>query len=90
MSQRLVALRNDLGLLSDEYDVEHQRQVGNFAQAFSHLTLIIAARAISVAEGRSAGRRAWRAPDAPQRESTSPIAAAWATASDRDRASSLR
>jgi GH15 family glucan-1,4-alpha-glucosidase len=30
--------------------VAHRRQVGNFPQAFSHLTLILAARAISMAE----------------------------------------
>jgi GH15 family glucan-1,4-alpha-glucosidase len=52
---RLLGLSNDLGLLSEEYDVRRRRQVGNFPQAFSHLTLIVAARAISAAEeaGRS-------------------------------------
>jgi GH15 family glucan-1,4-alpha-glucosidase len=45
-----VALANDLGLLAEEYDVGRRRQVGNFPQAFSHLTLIIAAREISAAE----------------------------------------
>jgi GH15 family glucan-1,4-alpha-glucosidase len=48
--ERLVGLANDLGLLAEEYDVGRQRQVGNFPQAFSHLTLILAARAISTAE----------------------------------------
>ncbi len=38
--QRLLAIRNDLGLLSEEYDPASQRQVGNFPQAFSHLALI--------------------------------------------------
>ena len=47
---RLVGLSNDLGLLAEEYDVGHRRQVGNFPQAFSHLTLILAAQAISAAE----------------------------------------
>jgi GH15 family glucan-1,4-alpha-glucosidase len=53
--ERLLGLSNDLGLLSEEYDVRRRRQVGNFPQAFSHLTLIVAARAISAAEeaGRS-------------------------------------
>ena len=37
---RLLALRNDLGLLAEEYDTEHRRQVGNFPQAFSHVALI--------------------------------------------------
>jgi GH15 family glucan-1,4-alpha-glucosidase len=48
--ERLLALSNDLGLLSEEYDVKRQRQVGNFPQAFSHLTLIGAATAISTAD----------------------------------------
>ena len=48
--ERLLGLTNDLGLLSEEYDVKRRRQVGNFPQAFSHLTLIVAARAISAAE----------------------------------------
>ena len=41
--ERLLALRNDLGLLAEEYDVPRARQVGNFPQAFSHLALIQAA-----------------------------------------------
>ena len=48
--ERLTALANDLGLLAEEYDVARGRQVGNFPQAFSHLTLIVAARAIATAE----------------------------------------
>ena len=48
--ERLVGLANDLGLLAEEYDVARRRQVGNFPQAFSHLTLILAARSISAAE----------------------------------------
>jgi GH15 family glucan-1,4-alpha-glucosidase len=40
MLERLLALRNDLGLLSEEYDTRAGRQVGNFPQAFSHLTLV--------------------------------------------------
>jgi GH15 family glucan-1,4-alpha-glucosidase len=38
--ERLLALRNDLGLLSEEYDTGACRQVGNFPQAFSHLSLV--------------------------------------------------
>ncbi len=48
--ERLIGLSNDLGLLAEEYDVAHRRQVGNFPQAFSHLTLILAARALATAD----------------------------------------
>jgi GH15 family glucan-1,4-alpha-glucosidase len=51
--ERLLGLSNDLGLLAEEYDVARRRQVGNFPQAFSHLTLILAARAIANAEARA-------------------------------------
>jgi GH15 family glucan-1,4-alpha-glucosidase len=51
--ERLVGLSNDLGLLAEEYDVKRQRQVGNFPQAFSHLTLIGAAAAIAAAEAEA-------------------------------------
>jgi GH15 family glucan-1,4-alpha-glucosidase len=47
--ERLVGLANDLGLLSEEYDVARGRQVGNFPQAFSHLALIVAAYDLSKA-----------------------------------------
>jgi GH15 family glucan-1,4-alpha-glucosidase len=61
--ERLIGLSNDLGLLAEEYDVGRRRQVGNFPQAFSHLTLILAARAISDAEA-AAGPSAASRPDA--------------------------
>jgi GH15 family glucan-1,4-alpha-glucosidase len=38
--ERLLSLRNDVGLLAEEYDVVRQRQVGNFPQAFSHIALV--------------------------------------------------
>ncbi|WOJ90269.1 glycoside hydrolase family 15 protein [Methylocapsa polymorpha] len=38
--ERLLALRNDLGLLAEEYDPLEKRFVGNFPQAFSHIALI--------------------------------------------------
>jgi GH15 family glucan-1,4-alpha-glucosidase len=38
--ERLLALRNDLGLLSEEYDPERRRLVGNFPQAFTHIGLV--------------------------------------------------
>ncbi len=37
---RLLGLRNDLGLLSEEYDTERGRLVGNFPQAFTHVGLV--------------------------------------------------
>ncbi|MEC4020166.1 glycoside hydrolase family 15 protein [Streptomyces sp. H27-D2] len=38
--EKLLALRNDLGLLAEEWDPKRRRQVGNFPQAFSHVPLI--------------------------------------------------
>jgi GH15 family glucan-1,4-alpha-glucosidase len=51
--ERLIGLANDLGLLAEEYDVGRRRQVGNFPQAFSHLTLVLAARAIATADAEA-------------------------------------
>jgi GH15 family glucan-1,4-alpha-glucosidase len=45
--ERLLDLRNDLGLLSEEYDVRAERQVGNTPQAFSHVGLVNVARHLS-------------------------------------------
>jgi len=42
--ERLLALRNDLGLLSEQYDPHAKRQLGNFPQAFSHVALVNTAR----------------------------------------------
>jgi len=41
--ERLLNVRNDLGLLSEEYDPREKRQLGNFPQAFSHVALVSAA-----------------------------------------------
>jgi GH15 family glucan-1,4-alpha-glucosidase len=49
---RLVGLANDVGLLSEEYDVDGRRMAGNFPQAYSHLTLVQAARALEAARKR--------------------------------------
>jgi GH15 family glucan-1,4-alpha-glucosidase len=38
--RRLIAVRNDLDLLSEEYDPHLKRQIGNFPQAFSHMALV--------------------------------------------------
>jgi GH15 family glucan-1,4-alpha-glucosidase len=53
LMDRLVALLNDVGLLSEEYDPIHERMVGNFPQAFSHLTLVGAALALAEATGKA-------------------------------------
>jgi GH15 family glucan-1,4-alpha-glucosidase len=53
LMERVVDLANDVGLLSEEYDVRGGRMAGNFPQAFSHLTLVQAARALAAAQGRN-------------------------------------
>ena len=63
MFDRLLELRNDLGLLSEEYDPVLKRQVGNFPQAFSHVSLVNTACRLSgqhelgSAEGRGDDER---------------------------------
>jgi len=47
LMDRLVSFTNDVGLLSEEYDVAGDRQVGNVPQALSHLALVRAADAIA-------------------------------------------
>jgi GH15 family glucan-1,4-alpha-glucosidase len=54
---RLLALRNDVGLLAEEYDPVERRQLGNFPQAFSHLALINAALNLETAHGPGDRRR---------------------------------
>ncbi|MFC9653130.1 MULTISPECIES: glycoside hydrolase family 15 protein [unclassified Streptomyces] len=41
--ERLLALRNDVGLLAEEYDPVARRQLGNYPQAFSHIGLVVTA-----------------------------------------------
>jgi GH15 family glucan-1,4-alpha-glucosidase len=53
LMDRLVSFCNDVGLLSEEYDVAGRRQMGNTPQALSHLALVGAADAIAAAAGRS-------------------------------------
>jgi GH15 family glucan-1,4-alpha-glucosidase len=55
---RLLAIRNDVGLLAEEYHPAARRQVGNFPQAFSHVALVSTAFNIQRAERRAAPRRA--------------------------------
>ena len=54
--ERLLALRNDLGLLAEEYDPVAKRQLGNFPQAFSHIAIINTAAHLSELETASATR----------------------------------
>lgn len=54
---KLLGLRNDVGLLAEEYDSNAKRQVGNFPQAFSHFALILAALRLDAAESASPTRR---------------------------------
>jgi GH15 family glucan-1,4-alpha-glucosidase len=53
--ERLLALRNDVGLLAEEYDTVAGRQVGNFPQAFSHVGVIDTALNLSRAATTQAG-----------------------------------
>ena len=46
--ERLLALSNDLGLLSEEYDTRERRMLGNFPQALTHMALIHTARLLSI------------------------------------------
>ncbi len=55
--ERLLSLRNDVGLLSEEYDVERKRLIGNFPQALSHIALINTGHAL----GQQAKHRRHRA-----------------------------
>ncbi len=56
--ERLLSLRNDVGLLSEEYDPRSGRLVGNFPQAFSHVPLIDTARNLSHAMSGTRERHA--------------------------------
>jgi GH15 family glucan-1,4-alpha-glucosidase len=49
--ERLLSLRNDVGLLAEEYDPHLSRQVGNFPQAFSHVALVNTAYNLTRAQG---------------------------------------
>jgi GH15 family glucan-1,4-alpha-glucosidase len=56
--EHLLTLSNDLGLFSEEYDVRHGRLIGNFPQAFTHLTLVQAAKTLGSPPGDIAARYA--------------------------------
>ncbi|MDQ2696275.1 MAG: glycoside hydrolase family 15 protein [Pseudomonadota bacterium] len=55
--ERLLAIRNDVGLLAEGYDVDARRLVGNFPQAFSHIGLINTARNLSRRQGPAEDRQ---------------------------------
>jgi GH15 family glucan-1,4-alpha-glucosidase len=55
--ERVLDVRNDVGLLSEEYDVTRGRLIGNFPQAFSHVSVIGTARNLSPREVGPAERR---------------------------------
>jgi GH15 family glucan-1,4-alpha-glucosidase len=58
MFEHLLSLRNDVGLLAEEYDPHARRQLGNFPQAFSHVALIDSAYNLSAREpGKPARQR---------------------------------
>jgi GH15 family glucan-1,4-alpha-glucosidase len=54
--ERLLDIRNDVGLLSEEYDPESRRLLGNFPQAFSHVGLINTARNLTRGGGPAEDR----------------------------------
>jgi len=54
--ERLLSLRNDLGLLSEEYDPRLRRLLGNFPQAFSHVEIINTAAHLAAIETASVAR----------------------------------
>jgi GH15 family glucan-1,4-alpha-glucosidase len=56
--ERLLGLRNDVGLLSEEYEPRSKRLLGNFPQAFSHLSLVNTAYNLTVHPDRPASHRA--------------------------------
>ena len=68
--ERLLALRNDVGLLAEEYDPNARRQLGNFPQAFSHVPLIMAAHVLEAAadEGSATSGAIDRASPGPYRQ----------------------
>jgi GH15 family glucan-1,4-alpha-glucosidase len=58
--ERLLALRNDVGLLAEEYDPHLGRQLGNFPQAFSHVALVNTAFNLTRTQGPAEQRSARR------------------------------
>jgi GH15 family glucan-1,4-alpha-glucosidase len=51
MFERVLALRNDVGLLAEEYDPRAKQQMGNYPQAFSHVALVNTALNLTRSDG---------------------------------------
>lgn len=64
--ERLLSLRNDLGLLAEEYDPVSRRQLGNYPQAFSHIALINSAHNLASAQGPAQQRADRCSPQTPE------------------------
>jgi GH15 family glucan-1,4-alpha-glucosidase len=70
--ERLLALRNDVGLLSEEYEPRSKRLVGNFPQAFSHLALVNSASNLAHYKKPAEQRSQARVENAPARSALPP------------------
>ena len=70
--ERLLSIRNDVGLFSEEYDPRTQKMLGNFPQALTHMALVNTARLLSMPEheARSASARGERPASAALRKSS--------------------
>ena len=67
--ERLLAIRNDVGLLAEEYDPVEARQLGNFPQAFSHLALVGTALNFERTGARPVEQRSSSSPEADWQDS---------------------
>jgi GH15 family glucan-1,4-alpha-glucosidase len=56
--ERLMGIRNDVGLLAEEFDPRARRHLGNFPQAFSHIGMVITARNLAARGGPAEQRKA--------------------------------
>jgi GH15 family glucan-1,4-alpha-glucosidase len=56
--ERLLGLRNDVGLLAEEYDPRARRMLGNFPQALTHMALVNTARLLSMPVQQATGASA--------------------------------
>ena len=93
--ERLLGLVNDVGLISEEYDPERKRLIGNFPQAFTHLALINTAsllggvKSVSRPRGRRRGRRWATSSSRPRTPRSARSARPTRTASGRSRRAEL-